>query len=146
MVNLLTDIGEEWYTENNLDGASVTVGLYSDSTDALTDTSTLSDISQDGTSEPQGTSYAAQSTTVTTLQISGNFGFDNDSTLTFDTSDSSATVDAAYIQVNFQSDTVAGDTSTADHLVAAGDLSQSRDLSQIDTLEIAAGDLEITVD
>lgn len=141
MVNLLTDIGEEWYTENNLDGVTVIVGLYDDSTDALGETSTLSSIS----TEPTGSSYARQSDTVTTLQINGDFGFDNDSQITFDTSDSSQTVDAGFIVVNFQSDTVNGDTSATDHLVAAGDLSQSRDLSQIDTLNIDAGNLEVTV-
>lgn len=141
MVNLLTNIGEEWYTENNVNGATVTVGLYNDTTDALGDTSTLASI----TTEPAGASYARQSSLVSTLQISGDFGFDNDSTLTFDTSDSSQTVDAAFFVVNFQSDSVAGDTTNQDHLVAAGDLSQSRNLSDIDTLEIAAGDLELTV-
>lgn len=142
MVNLLTNIGEEWYTENNVDGVSITVGLYDDSTDALGETSTLSAIS----TEPGGSNYNRQSDTVTTDQFSGNFGFDNDTTLSFTTDDSSQTVDAAFIVVNFQSDTVAGDSGATDHLVAAGDLTQSRDLSQIDTLEIAAGDLEITLD
>lgn len=142
MVNLLTNIGEEWYTENNVNGATVIVGLYEDSTDQLGETSVLSDI----TTEPGGSNYARQSSAVTTLQISGNFGFDNDSQLSFDTSDSSQTVDAAFVVVNFQSDTVAGDAGANDHLVAAGDLSQSRNLSDIDTLNIAAGDLEITID
>lgn len=141
MVNLLTNIGEEWYTENNTDGVTVTVGLYDDSTDALSDTSVLTDIS----TEPSGSNYARQSSTVTTTQISGDFGFDNDNQLSFDTSDSSQTVDAAFVVVNFQSDTVAGDGAANDHLVAAGDLTQSRDLSQIDTLNIAAGDLQITI-
>lgn len=142
MVNLLTDIGEEWLVENNTNGATITVGLYNDATDTLTDTSVLADI----TTEPAGSAYARQSDTVTTTQISGDFGFDNDSLVSFDTSDSSQTVDAAFIVVNFQSDTVAGDGSAQDHLIAAGDLSQSRDLSQVDTLEIAAGDLDISVD
>lgn len=142
MVNLLTNIGEEWYTENNVDSVSIDVGLYNDSTDTLGETSTLSSI----TTEPSGSNYSRQTSTVTSKQISGDFGFDNDSLLSFDTSDSSQTVDAAFIVVNFQSDTVAGDGSANDHLVAAGDLSQSRDLSQIDTLEIASGDLEVTVD
>lgn len=141
MVNLLTNVGEEWYTENALDGATVKVGLYNDSTDALGESDNLSAI----TTEPSGSNYSRQSDTVTTLQISGDFGFDNDSKITFDTSDSSQTVDAAFVVVNFQSDSVAGDGAATDNLVAAGDLTQSRDLSQVDTLEIAAGDLEITV-
>lgn len=142
MVNLLTDIGEEWYTENNIDGATVTVGLYNDSTDGLGEGSTLGDIS----TEPTGSNYTSQSGTVATAQLGGNFGIDNDTELSFDTSDSSQTVDAAYIQVNFQSDTVAGDSSATDHLIAAGDLSQSRDLSSVTTLNIPAGDLQVTID
>jgi len=70
-------------------------------------------------------------------------GIDNDSQLSFDVSDSSATVDAAFVVVNFQSDSVAGDGSATDNLIAAGDLSQTRDLSSVDTLNIPAGDLTI---
>lgn len=69
----------------------------------------------------------------------------NDPQLSFDTSNSSQTVDHAAFIVNFQSDTVAGDGSTTDNLIGYVDLSQSRDLSQIDTLNIAAGDLELTL-
>lgn len=141
MVDLLTNIGEEYIVENNADGATVTVGLYNDSTDTLGETSTLSDI----TTEPSGAAYARQSSTVTTEQISGDFGFDNDSQLSFDTSDSSQTVDAFFVVINFTSDTVAGDGSATDHLIGAGDLTQSRDLSSIDTLDIPAGDVDITL-
>lgn len=141
MVNLLTNIGEEYVVENNADGASIDVGLYNDSTDAFGETSTLADI----TTEPAGSAYARQTDTVTTDQFSGDFGFDNDSLISFDTSDSSQTVDAAFIVITFTSDTVAGDGSNTDHLIGAADLSQSRDLSSIDTLEIAAGDLTFTL-
>ena len=141
MVDLLTNIGEEWLVENNADGATITVGLYEDATDTLGEGSDLADL----TTEPTGSNYARQTGTVTTAQISGDFGFDNDNALSFDTSDSSQTVDAAFVVVNFQSDTVAGDGSAQDNLVAAGDLSQSRDLSSVTTLEIEAGDLDVTV-
>jgi hypothetical protein len=133
MVDLLTNIGEEYVIENNTNGATIDVGLYNDTTDALGETSTLSSI----TTEPAGASYARQTDTVTTEQISGDFGFD--------TSDSSQTVDAFFVVINFTSDTVAGDGATTDHLVAAGDLSQSRDLSSIDQVDISAGDLDITL-
>jgi len=141
MANELTNIGEEWLVENNANGVTVTVGLYNNSTDALSETSTLSDI----TTEPAGAAYARQSSTVTTLQISGDFGFDNDSQLSFDTSDSSQTVDHQFPVVNFKSDTVAGDASATDHMVGYSALTQSRDLSQVDTLNIPAGDLELTL-
>jgi len=142
MVNLLTDIGEEFVVENNLDGVTVTVGLYEDATDSLGETNTLSDI----TTEPTGSAYARQSSGVSTLQISGSFGFDNDTTLTFDTSDSSQTVDAAFYVVNFTSDTIAGDAGATDHLIAAADLTQSRDLSSVDSVEVSAGDLQFSLD
>lgn len=142
MPNLLTDLGEEWLVENNADGATVSVGLYRDSVDTLDDTSDIPDI----TTEAAGSNYARQTSTVTTKQISGNFGFDNDAQLSFDTSDSTQTVDHGFVVVNFQSDTVAGDTTAEDHLIAIGSLSQSRDLSQVDTLNINAGDLEFTTD
>lgn len=141
MPDIVTNVGEEWVVENGLNGATVEVTLYNDSTDSITDTDNLSAI----TTEPTGGSYARQSTTVTSKQISGDFGFDNDSGLSFDTSDSSQTVDHAAFIVNFQSDTVAGDGSANDNLVAVASLSQSRDLSQIDTLDINAGDLEATL-
>ena len=142
MVDLLTNIGEEWLVENNIDGVTVTVGLYEDATDALGETSVLSDI----TTEPTGSAYARQSDAIGTTQIGSDFGADNNTEIVFDTSDSTQTVDAAFLIVNFQSDTVAGDGSATNHLVAAGDLSQSRDLSQVSSVEIAAGDLEITLD
>lgn len=141
MVDLLTNVGEEYLVENNADGESIDVGLYNDSTDTLGEGDNLSAIS----TEPTGSNYSRQTDTVTTDQFSGDFGFDNDSLLSFDVSDSSQTVDAAFVVINFQSDTVAGDGGASDNLVAAGDLDQSRDLSQIDTLEIAAGDLTVTV-
>jgi len=139
MVNLITNIGEEYLYENNANGETVTVGLYEDATDSLGETDNLSAI----TTEPTGSAYSRQSDTVTTRINSGEFGFDNDGQISFDTSDSTQTVDAVFIVVNFQSDSVAGDGSATDNLVAAGDLSQSRDLSSVDTLNIPANDLTI---
>jgi len=142
MPNFVTNIGEEWYTEAAVDGATVTVGLYNDSTDSLGDSSVLGDIS----TEPTGAAYSRQSSAVTTGQISTDFGFDTDSDLTFDVSDSDQTVDHAFFVVDFQSDGVAGDGSANDHLVAIAELSQSRDLSGLNTLTISAGDLQIIAD
>jgi hypothetical protein len=141
MANLLTNIGEEYVIENNANGATVKVGLYNDSTDSISDSDDLAQI----TTEPSGAAYAQQTSTVTTRQIGSDFGFDNDSKISFDTSNSSSTVDHAAFIVNFQSDSVAGDSSANDHLIGVAALSQSRDLSQIDTVEVAAGDLEVVV-
>jgi hypothetical protein len=141
MANELTNIGEEWAVENGLNGATVTVTVFNNSTDALSESDDLSAI----TTEPAGGSFARQSSAVATLQIGSDFGFDNDAQLSFDVSDSSQTVDHAAFIVNFTSDTVAGDGAATDHLVGYAALSQSRDLSQIDTLNIPAGDLELTL-
>ena len=141
MANLLTNVGEEYVIENNANGETVKVALYDQSTDSISDPDDVASI----TTEPSGGAYARQSSPVTTRQIGSDFGFDNDSKISFDTSDSSTTVDHAAFIVNFQSDSVSGDSSATDHLIGVAELSQSRDLSQIDTVEVAAGDLEVTV-
>lgn len=141
MANLLTNVGEEYVIENNANGETLKVALYNDSTDAIGESDDLAAI----TTEPSGAAYAQQSSAVTTRQIGSDFGFDNDSKLSFDTSDSSSTVDHAAFIVDFQSDSVSGDASSQEHLIGVAALSQSRDLSQIDTVEVAAGDLEVTI-
>lgn len=141
MAHILTDIGEEYVMENNLDGVSLEVGLYNDSTDAISDPDDLSAI----TTEPGGSNYARQSDTFATASLSGDYGFDNDNLISFDTSDSSQEVDSYFIVANFDSD-VAGDAGTAtDHLISTGALSQSRNLTDIDTLEISGGGVGVKV-
>ena len=138
MSDLATNIGEEWYTDKSIDGTTVKVGLYNDSTDGLSDTSNVSDI----TTEPTGSAYSRQNSSIATKQISGDFGFDNISKLEFDVSDSDQTVDHAFIIVNFQS-SVEGQSSSNDNLVAIASLDQSRDLSGLSTLTISASDLQV---
>jgi len=141
MPDFVTNVGEEWIAENNINGVTVTLTVYNDSTDSLSESDNLAAIS----TEPSGASFARQSDSVTTLQIGSDFGFDNDSQITFDTSDSSQTVDTRAYIVNFQSDTVAGDGGASDNLVAVASLPQSYDLSSLDELQMAAGDLELTI-
>lgn len=140
MPNELVDLGEEYTIKNSLDGASLDLGLYNDSTDALGDTSDVADI----TTEPTGTAYARQTDTYSALDLSGDWGIDNDSALSFDVSDSSETVDSFFLVVNFQAEDTS-DSAANDHLFAIGNLSQSRDLSQIDQLDVNAGDVEVTL-
>lgn len=141
MSYLLTDIGEELLMKFNMDGLSHDVGLYNDSTDGISETDDVSAIS----TEPTGSAYARQTSAYSVSDISGDWGFDNDSQLTFDVSDSSSTVDGSFLVHNFAS-TDAGDGGTAaDHLIGTAALSQSRDLSQIDTLEISVGGSGVTV-
>jgi hypothetical protein len=139
--DIVTNIGEEWLIDEAQEGATLTVLLYDDSTDAIGESDDLSAI----TTEPGGSAYARQSDTIATLQISGDYGFDNDNKISFDVSDSSSSVDTVGYVANFDS-SVAGDGGTAsDHLVATAALSQTRDLSNYDTIDISAGDLDLTV-
>ncbi len=138
MVNLLTDLGEEYWNKNNLEGVSIDIGLYNDSTDTITESDDLSAI----TTEPSGSSYARQTDTFSTADISGDWGIQNDSSISFDVSDSTQTVDAFFLVITFTADDT-GDSGDNDHLVACGDLTQSRDLSQIDYLDADASDLQV---
>lgn len=126
MPALTTDWGEQWWADNALNGVTITVGLFNQTTDGLGETSDTGDI----TSKPNGASYSDQTDTVTTKDLSGNYGYENDSTITFDTSDSTNTVDHAFIAA-----TVAGST----HLVAIAPLNDSRDLNDFSEITIEPG-------
>lgn len=141
MASILTDLGEEWMITNNLDSASVDVGLYDDSTDSISDTDDVADI----TTEPSDGNYTRQSAVdVSASDISGDWGIDNDGTVTFDVSGTTGDVDSYFFVVNFQANDT-GDSSATDHLVVTGSLSQSYALSNLDTLEISAGTAGVTV-
>lgn len=141
--NLLGNLGEEYIVDNAPNGSSHDYGLYLDSTDGLTETMRLSGI----TTEPTNTNYARQTSTVTTAQLSGNYGYDNDSKLTFDFSDQTASqnVDTAFDVTSFQS-SINGDGSATNHILGNPALSQTRDIGAIDTLEVAAGNASVTID
>lgn len=138
MADLVTNIGKEYVFDVNQDTDSVELLLYSDATDALTESDDLAAI----TTEPDtAQTYARQSSAIQTLSINTNYGFDNEADYVFDVSGNSETVDAAGLVANFDS-SVAGDGGTAtDHLIAAAFLTQTRDLSEFDTLTVVAGDL-----
>lgn len=142
MATQLHDTGEEFiidyvFTDGATKPANVDVGLYNDGTDSLADSDDLSAI----TTEPSSGNYARQSvsfdgTGFSAADSGGDWQATNDSTVTFDVTDSTQTVDSYFVVVNFDSDD-AGDAGTAaDHLFWTGDLEQSRDLSQIDTLDV----------
>lgn len=141
MSAVLTNIGEEWYAKHAGEGASVSVGLYNDSTDAASDTTDLGDL----TTEPTGSAYARQSDTLTASNQNTNWGPVTSSKLTFDTSDSSQSVDAYFLTATFTS-TEAGDGGNTEHIIATGLLSQSRNLSDVDQFEIEAGTAGFMVD
>lgn len=132
---ILVDLGEEYIMKNGFDGASISNGLYDDSTDLIADTDDLAAI----TTEPAGAAYARQAVTASASDISGDWGITY--SISFDTSDSTVSVDGVFAVINFlASDT--GDASATDHLVYTAGLSQARNLSDIDTLNV---DVTVTV-
>lgn len=141
----LSQYGEEYVYSNNVDGASLTVGVYNDSTDTITDTDDVSAI----TTEPSNTNYSRQSDTFSVENPTGSdVVINNDAQLTFDFSDQSTseTVDSYFVVVSFTSDVVAGETAASTHLIYTGPLSQSRDIGSIDTLNISAGGVELALE
>lgn len=134
MTTQLHDTGEEYY-QDKLSGETFTIGLFNDSTDDLSDSSDLDAI----TTEPSNGNYSQQtSVTFSSSDDSGDWALTNDAEVSFDMTDTTGTVDAYFIIVNFDSDD-AGDGGTAqDHLFATGSLSQSYDLSNLDTLNLSA--------
>lgn len=139
MAHNLTNYGEEWVQRaacQDISPTSIDCGLYNDGTDALGEDADVGDI----TTEPGGSAYNRQSVTVPdnvtfTQDGSNDLQVDIDDQ-TYDTSDSSQTVDSYFLVVNFQATVVTADGSPTDHLVLTGALSQSRDLSQIDNLQV----------
>lgn len=118
--------------------SSVDASLYNDSTDALSESNDVADI----TTEPAGGSFSRQSVSCPgdlTLQYDGSTDYQKVlADQTFDTSDSSQTVDGYFIVVNYQAD---ADGSSTDHLYFTGGLDQSYDLSSVDQLTISGAAL-----
>jgi len=133
MVNTeLHQHGEEFMQDLVISsGKTFDIGLYNDSTDSLSDTSDVADI----TTEPAGAAYARQSDAASgfTASLSGGDIQIEGTSQTFDVSDSTQTVDSVFVVVNYQSDVVTSDGSATDHLYYTNSLDQSYDLSQFDS-------------
>jgi hypothetical protein len=141
MASILTDLGEEFLIKNNLDGATVDVGLYDDSTDAIGDTDDLAAI----TTEPSAGNYLRQDgVLIEQGDFAGNHGVDNTNKITFDVSGTSGDVDSYFFEVTFQAEDT-GDASPQEHLILTGSLSQTYALSNVDTLEISANTAGVSV-
>lgn len=140
MAAILTDLGEEYTLETALSGVSLTVGLYDDSTDAISDTNDIADI----TTEPNDGNYVRQTITIELADVSGNWTARNSAAITFDVTNTTGSVDSYFIVANFTADDT-GDAGATDHLIATGSLSQIRDLSQIDTLNVSAGSVGYSI-
>jgi hypothetical protein len=128
---ILVDAGEEYLMKNGFDGATIDTGLYNDNTDSISETDI--DPSTAISTEPTGSNYSRISNTPTAADYSGDWGIEYAGSYTTD--DSTQTVDGAFGVINFQSDD-ASQGSANDNLVYTAGLSQSRDLSQIDTLDL----------
>lgn len=140
MARILTDLGEEYTVETALEGVTVTIGLYDDSTDAVADTDDVADI----TTEPSDGNYARQSVGLTLSDESGDWAAISDAQVSFDVTNTTGSVDSYMVIVSFQADDT-GDAGANDHLICTGALSQTRDLSQIDTLNVASGSIGFKV-
>jgi hypothetical protein len=139
MAEVLTDLGEE-YIIDLLVGTTLDIGLYDDSTSLAADTDDLADITA---TEPSNGNYARMPVTIGSGDVSkigGNYGFTV--SVSFDVTNTTGSVDASFAVVNFQADETA-DGAATDHLFGTALLSQTRDLSQNDTLNV---DFEFTLD
>lgn len=136
------DTGEEWAQKNTYrqdqigTRDNVDILLYNDSTDGLSDSDDIGAI----TTEPTSGNYTRQTETLDTSAFSITpTGGDIRVTVStsFDVTNTTETVDALAVVVDLQSDVVNSEGSQNPHLVLSGLFdSGSRDLSQIDTLEI----------
>jgi len=117
----LKNNGEVQILEDAMGSTSYEIGLYNDSTDALGDSATMSDI----TTEPStADDYSRQ--TVNGFNVSLNANSNGEAVapqVTFNVSSNTETVDAVFV-VN----------SSTGELQFASALQQSRDLSSIDNL------------
>lgn len=124
----LHDTGESLVLDAALGAREMDVGLFDDSTDSLSDGATYSGI----TTEPSGSAYSVQTASGGTVSTDSGTTAINLGSLSFDTSDSSQSVDSLYVR----------DASTGD-LIFTNGLDSSYDLSSIDTLDLSNIGLEL---
>ncbi|WP_153953042.1 hypothetical protein [Halosegnis longus] len=148
MVTQLHDTGEEalldaFFEESLSKPSSVSITLFNDSTDALTDSSDLGDIS----TEPTGSAFARQTASFGTTDFSNQDNSGDWETIiadkTFDTSDSNQSVDSYAVIISFTSDDT-GDSSANEHLLFTGSLNQSYNLGDIDTFTLSGSGISLT--
>lgn len=135
MPALTTDFGEQFWTRNDVRGVTFTFALYNQTSDGLGEASDVADI----TTRPTGASYADQTDTVAFIAFGdGTHGVDNDTTITFDTSDSTATVDHAAF--------IADDINATARLIHIAPLNDTRNLSDFAEITIEPGLATVKVD
>ena len=145
-VNGTHDTGEEWKQKviyrQDLIGtrdASVEVGLYEDATDSLSDSDDVGVIS----TEPTSGNYARQTFTLDSTDISlsvdGSGNLKVSGTVTFDTIDTTETVDGYFVVVTFQSDVVNSESGENDHLLISATFG-TENLSDYSSFDVTVED------
>lgn len=129
-----------WRNDAITKDTTVDVGLYSDTTDALTDASDVAAI----TTEPGAGNYARvpftlDSADVTVQDAGGNIQMTT--TVTFDTTGTNGTVDAWFTVVNFDADIVTADTAATDHLLSSAAFGNG----SIDLTNFSSVDVTVTI-
>lgn len=137
-----SDYGEEWahkfsFRQDLISrDSTIEVLLYDDSTDALSDSSDVGDI----TTEPTDGNYTRQSLTLDSSDVSLSVSSGEiraEGTVTFDVDGTTGTVDASAVLVDFQSNIVDSETSQNTHHIYSATLDVgSVDLGQFTSLEV----------
>jgi len=124
----LHDTGEEYAMRFGLND-TITVGLFNRIQDTLSDGDDISDI----TTEPDGSNYSRQSSSFSPFDSANDFtdgwAVSNDSSMSFDVSGSTTTVDAFFISKTFQSQDK-GDSSPEEHLIYTGLIQHPEDIQE----------------
>lgn len=145
-VNGTHDYGEEWKQKNifrqdtiGTRNGSLTVGLYNDSTDSLSESSDVGDIS----SEPTSGEYAQQTLSLDSndlsLSVDGSNNLQVEGTVTFQLLDTGETVDGYFITASFKSDVVNNESGANEHIVISGTFGEE-DLSQYSEIDVTIQD------
>lgn len=137
-----TNVGEEFaqkwaFRQDQITrDTTLPVLMYDDSTDSLSDSSDVGDIS----TEPNDGNYSRQTVTLDGSDVSlsvANGDLQASATVTFDVTDTTGTVDAWGILNDFSSDVVNSETGANTHLIATGSFAQgSRDLDNFNSLDV----------
>jgi len=141
----LSDYGEEWehkfaFRQDLLGTRDTTVEvlLFDDSTDSLTDSSDVGDI----TTEPTDGNYARQTFTLDSSDVTlsvNNGDLRAEATVTFDVDGTTGTVDASACVVDFQSDIVNSEAGQNPHHIYSATLDiGSQNLSNFTSIEVTA--------
>jgi len=119
------DVGEEFkqksiYRADTLSRpTTLDVLLYNDSTDNLSESSDIGDI----TSEPSEGNYTRQSLSFDSsdlsLNVDGSSNLQVEGSVTFDTLDTGDTVDGYALVASFTSDVLNAETGSNDHIIAS---------------------------